>query len=76
MQELADELRNACSASAKGDKVVTIHLFGIRNARRLQGVNLKALAERAGLSDVYGTELRKGVRLADHVELRRSENAR
>jgi hypothetical protein len=70
MNELVDELRAACKAAPKNDRVVTIHLFGIRHAARLKGVNLKLLAERAGISHTYGTELRKGVRLADHVTIR------
>jgi len=69
MKDIADELRAACKSAKKGDTVVTIHLFGIEHAPRLRGVNLKALAERAGISDTYGTELRKAVRLADYVEV-------
>lgn len=46
MDDLAAELRRACQSAAKNDRVVTIHLFGIRNAERLKGVNLKFLAER------------------------------
>ncbi|QQN75038.1 hypothetical protein [Croceicoccus sp. YJ47] len=69
MSEIADELRNACRSAKKGDTVVTIHLFGIEHAERLKGMDLKALAARAGISETYGTELRKGVRLADYVKI-------
>jgi hypothetical protein len=48
MTDLAADLRQACAGAAKGDKVVTIHLFGIRHAERLKGANLQNLAERAG----------------------------
>ena len=71
MIELANELRRDCEAAGKNDKVTTIHLFGIRHAAVLDGMNLKLLAERAGISATYGTELRKGVRLAEHVTLRK-----
>lgn len=71
MQDLIQDLRMACERAPKGDRVVTIHLFGIRNAGRLKGVNLGDLAERAGLGSSFGTELRKGVRLAEFVELKR-----
>jgi len=69
MKDLADELRAACGTAKKGDIVVTIHLFGIEHAARLDGMDLKALAARAGISDAYGTELRKGVRLAKYVSI-------
>ena len=67
MKDLVTELKAACANAGPNDRVVTIHLFGIRHEARLKGVNLKDLAERAGISHTYGTELRKGVRLADHV---------
>jgi hypothetical protein len=35
--QLANELRKACERAPKGDKAVTVHLFGIRNADRLTG---------------------------------------
>lgn len=69
MSELAEELRRACAEAPKGDKVVTIHLFGIRHAERLKGLNLQELAEGAGIGASFGTELRKGVRLADFVAI-------
>jgi hypothetical protein len=53
----------------KGDIVVTIHLFGIEYAAVLKGLDLNALAARAGISETYGTELRKGIRLADYVKI-------
>jgi len=70
MRELADELRRTCESAPKGDKVVSIHLFGIRHAKVLDGLNLSELADRAGIGRSFGTELRKGVRLAEHVVLK------
>ena len=70
MSEIVDALKRAVDAAPKGDKVVTIHLFGIKHASRLDGLNLHDLAERAGIGRSFGTELRKGVRLAEHVLLK------
>jgi 5-methylcytosine-specific restriction protein B len=70
MTNLVEELRLALIAAPKGDRVVSIHLFGIRHAKRLRGANLRELAERAGIGPSFGTELRKGVRLAEFVEIK------
>jgi hypothetical protein len=70
LEDLVIELRDAVARAATGDKVVAIHLFGIRHAARLDGKNLQELAERAGIGRSFGTELRKGVRLAEHVRLK------
>jgi hypothetical protein len=69
MNDLAEQLRKAVEAASKGNKVVTIHLFGIEHADRLKGINLSDLAGRAGISEKYGTELRKAVRLAEYVQI-------
>jgi hypothetical protein len=69
MSDLSSELREFCRAAGEGKKVLAIHLFGIRNATILDGMNLHNLAERAGVGRSFGTELRKGVRLADYVKV-------
>jgi hypothetical protein len=69
MNDLAQQLRKAVDEAPSGDRVVTIHLFGIGHAARLEGVNLQELAERAGIGKSFGTELRKGIRLASFVQL-------
>jgi hypothetical protein len=46
-----------------------MHLFAIEHAARLRGVNLKELAARAGIGESFGTELRKGIRLAEYVQI-------
>ena len=69
MNDLAEQLRRALLAAPKGDRVVTIHLFAIRHGERLKGVNLKDLAARAGIGESFGTELRKGIRLAEFVQI-------
>ena len=67
MSEIHEALKREIEAAPKGDKVVTIHLFGIKHASQLDGMNLQLLAERAGIGKSFGTELRKGVRLAEFV---------
>lgn len=67
MNDLPNLLRLALQAAPAGDKVVTIHLFGIDHAEMLDGVNLQQFAEQAGIGKSFGTELRKGVRLAKFV---------
>lgn len=69
IDELARQLKAEHEAAATGDKVVAIHLFGIRNAAALDGHSAQDVAERAGIGRSFGTEIRKGMRLADHVRL-------
>lgn len=54
-------------AAPAGSRAVTVHLFGVRYADQLQGMPLRELAERAGLTKAYGTEIRKGMNLAAYV---------
>ena len=70
MSEVVDALKRAIAGAPKGDKVVTIHLFGIQHAKLLDGMNLQDLAERAGIGKSFGTELRKGVRLSEFVRIK------
>ena len=69
MQDLIAEIKATCASAPRGDRVVRIHLVGIKNASRLKGVNLKDLAARAGIGESFETELRKGVRLAEFVNI-------
>lgn len=64
---LVRALREAREQAPDGDVVVRIHLFGIRHARQLQGMDLKALAQAARVPTTYATEIRKGMRLAEWV---------
>lgn len=70
LDDLARELKSSYEGAERSQKVVQIHLFGIRRAAALRNVSLPALLERAGMPDSYKTELRKGMRLAEHVEVR------
>lgn len=62
---LAADLKSA----AKGDRAVTIHLFGIKYAGEI-GSAANDVAIAAGISEKYGTELRKGMKLARFVDLK------
>jgi len=69
MTAMAEKLRQAYEAAEDGNKVVTIHLFGIEHANELRGRNMKDLAIGAGISGNYGPELNKAIRLADYVTI-------
>ena len=49
------------------EKVVQIHLFGIRHADDIQNMSASEIAIRAGIPRSYGTEISKGRRLAKFV---------
>lgn len=57
-------------SAAPGMTVVTIHLFGIEFAQALEGHPLKEICAAADVPVSYGTELRKGMRLAEFVSLK------
>ncbi len=69
--DLGARLRDARERAATGDVMVRIHLFGIEHAAELEGVDLKELARSAGIPESFATEIRKGMRLAPYVVLRR-----
>lgn len=55
---------------ANNEIVVHVHLFGIRYAEEIAGMSLQELTERAGISETYKTEIRKGMNLSRHVQVR------
>ncbi len=68
--DLSQKLREMHDAAPKGEKVTAIHRFGIRYASDLETYpisELNQIAELAGLSPKYGTEIRKMVRLSTYV---------
>lgn len=63
---LADLYRSAL----EGEQVLSIHLFGIKYAAEIDGMPVHDLAALAGIPKSYGTEIRKGVKLAKYVVLK------
>jgi hypothetical protein len=55
---------------AANEIVVQIHLFGITYADEIAGMSLPELTQRAGISETYKTEIRKGMNLARYVQRR------
>ncbi len=69
-EEAVRILRDMYQNAPAGEKTTLIHLFGIKYADVLRGVSINFVAEQATGSDKYGTEIRKGIRLAKYVQLR------
>ncbi|WP_417254114.1 hypothetical protein [Celeribacter sp.] len=69
-EQLSNEFSKRYHSAEAGMTVVTIHLFGIEFARELQGQNLKEICAGADVPVSYGTEIRKGMRLAEFVKLK------
>ena len=70
-RELASILSKEYNDALSGDKVLQIHLFAIKFANEIIGCGESAtkISEAAGIGTGYGTEISKGVRLANHVTL-------
>lgn len=66
--ELATKLKNMRQAAPHGRKIAAVHLFGIIYAQELEGMDLLAIAVRAGCRPGLRGEIRKGVVLAEYVE--------
>jgi hypothetical protein len=67
---LASLLREHLAKYGPGERIPSVHLFGIDEGKRLSGFTVaecKALVARAGLKESLGTELHKGIRLSKHV---------
>ena len=52
------------------EQVAHIHLFGIKYADELEGLNFHDIAEQATHKRSYGSEIYKGRRLAKYVTLK------
>jgi hypothetical protein len=71
-QELSAILANMVKKAKKGTITTQYHLFGIKYAIEINNATFTAddISEDAGLSRKYGIEIRKGIRLAQHVNLK------
>ena len=72
LQQLGQKLHEMYFESNKGVTVVMIHLFGIKYAHEIEESNasMKAIAKAAGIQESYGTEISKGVKLAEFVTVK------
>ena len=68
--QLAEVLKERYSKAQKREVVTAIHLFGIEYAAELEGHSANEVAEIGTGKRSYGTEIRKGMRLSKHVNLR------
>jgi hypothetical protein len=57
-------------SAEESEMVTAIHLFGIEYASELEGVSINDVAELGTGHRSYGTEIRKGLRLAKYVDLK------
>ena len=69
LDQAARALRAMYDDPATG-KAVSVHLFGIRYAEQIQGLDAREIARRAAIPESYGTEIRKGITLAAYVRER------
>lgn len=69
--ELAQVLRRMYRNAPRGEQSTAIHLFGIRYVAELSEphISINRMVERSGMGDSYHAEVRKGMRLAQYVEL-------
>lgn len=68
---LIAELKQRYEDADRREMVTAIHLFGIEFAEALGGKSINSIAEAATGHSSYGSEIRKGMRLAAHVMLKR-----
>ena len=71
IDEAANKLREMYDTALEKEKVVQIHLFGIKYAEYLANLPTAKVVDRAGLRSSYVTEVNKGKNLAKYVELKR-----
>ena len=53
------------------EKALSIHLFGIKYADQIRNMSAKEIVVGADLPESYKTEVRKGIKLAKYVEMRK-----
>ena len=70
--ERAALLRAMYDGAKRNEAACQVHLFGIKYAKELQecGCPLKEIVQLSGISMGYLSEVSKGVKLAQYVELK------
>ena len=76
--ELAQILRSTYRRAPYREKATAVVLFGIRYAAELapRSISVNNVARLSGIGDSYYTQIRHGMRLARHVELKQHEGER
>jgi hypothetical protein len=69
LKELGEKLSEMYNNAPKGDAVALIHLFGIKYSVEIKNSRFskKEIAKAARIHESYGTEISKGVKLANYV---------
>lgn len=69
IHDLGNKLNDMYFNSAHGETVAMIHLFAIKYAAEIKatGASMKTAAKAGGIPESYGTEISKGVKLAEFV---------
>ena len=72
INELGAALGNLYHNAPKGEAVAWIHLFGIKYAKELNQspFNKKEIARAANIPQSLGTEISKGMKLAQYVTVK------
>jgi hypothetical protein len=70
LKELGEKLSEMYNNAPSGYSVAMIHLFGIKYANEilLSRFSKKDIANAARIPESYGTEISKGVKLAEYVK--------
>ena len=71
--ELAVFLREMYDGAKRNEAACQVHLFGIKYAKELQecGYPLKEIVKESGISMGYLSEVSKGIKLSQYVELKK-----
>ena len=72
INELGTALSKMYHNAPKGEAVARIHLFGIKYAEELSQskFNKKEIARAANIPESFGTEISKGMKLAQYVTVK------
>ena len=71
-QDLAQKLNSMYHNAPQGEKVLMIHIFGIKYSEDIKvcGASAKEIAISANINESYGTEIQKGIKLAKYVDIK------
>lgn len=71
--DLSKKLKSMYENALKGEKAVSIHLFGIEYADeiKMNNYSISEIVELAGISKSYVVEVNKGINISKHVTLKR-----